>query len=74
MLTFKQYLKEVKDGTWVVVHSKTKKPAHDIVKNAFGDKSVPIFGTRRDAYELADKLSDKTKQDHHVVHRNEVGL
>lgn len=74
MLSFKQYLQEVKDGTWVVVNTKTKKPANDIKKNAFGDKSVPIFGTRRDAWELADKLSSTTKQDHDVVHRSKLGL
>lgn len=72
MKSFKQWLSEtVRGGTHVVVNKKTGKI---VTRNNRKDEPHALFGTERDAWDHADRLTGYGKHEYVVKHRKEVGV
>jgi len=71
MIGFKSYLSELRGGTHVVVNKKS-----GVIATRNNRKGEPpaLFGTERDAWDHADRLSSYGKNEYTVKHRKEVGL
>jgi hypothetical protein len=71
MKGFRQWLSEVRGGDYVVVNKKT-----GVVASRNNKKNEPhaLFGTERDAWDHADRLTGYGKHEYIVKHKNDVHL
>lgn len=66
MKSFRQFIDEARGGSYIVVHKQTKVP----VKDSKG--LTHLFGTERDAWDVADKYTRKGHE--HIIAKRPAGL